>query len=116
VALSERRKSQSLAQVQPYRNDLRRSAENPATTARVRIVIGTSEMPFAGHPMFGPLAWRAGRDRDGVLRFDEIGRVLVEVTSTQRRQGNFGPSPSRAARSRSAPKCRSMLPGLRGSM
>src|SRR5260370_10088317 len=48
--------------------------ENPANTARVRIFNRTSEMPFAGHPNVGT-GWVVaglGRDRDGVLRFEDI--------------------------------------------
>jgi trans-2,3-dihydro-3-hydroxyanthranilate isomerase len=55
--------------------------ENPANTARVRIFNRTSEMPFAGHPNVGT-GWvlaGLGRDRDGVLRFEEIAG-LVEVS------------------------------------
>jgi trans-2,3-dihydro-3-hydroxyanthranilate isomerase len=51
-----------------------------ANTARVRIFNRTSEMPFAGHPNVGT-GWvlaGLGRDRDGVLRFEEIAG-LVEV-------------------------------------
>src|SRR5260370_16923259 len=54
--------------------------ENPANTARVRIFNRTSEMPFAGHPNVGT-GWvlaGLGRDRDGMLRFEEIAG-LVEV-------------------------------------
>ena len=54
--------------------------ENPSNTARVRIFNRTSEMPFAGHPNVGT-GWvlaGLGRDRDGVLRFEEIAG-LVEV-------------------------------------
>jgi trans-2,3-dihydro-3-hydroxyanthranilate isomerase len=54
--------------------------ENPANTARVRIFNRTSEMPFAGHPNVGT-GWvlaGLGRDRHGVLRFEEIAG-LVEV-------------------------------------
>jgi trans-2,3-dihydro-3-hydroxyanthranilate isomerase len=54
--------------------------ENPANTARVRIFNRTSEMPFAGHPNVGT-GWvlaGLGRDRDGLLRFEEIAG-LVEV-------------------------------------
>jgi trans-2,3-dihydro-3-hydroxyanthranilate isomerase len=53
---------------------------NPANTARVRIFSRTSEMPFAGHPNVGT-GWvlaGLGRDRDGMLRFEEIAG-LVEV-------------------------------------
>ncbi len=55
--------------------------ENPANTACVRIFNRTSEMPFAGHPNVGT-GWvlaGLGRDRDGVLRFEEIAG-LVEVS------------------------------------
>jgi trans-2,3-dihydro-3-hydroxyanthranilate isomerase len=55
--------------------------DNPANTARVRIFNRTSEMPFAGHPNVGT-GWvlaGLGRDRDGVLRFEEIAG-LVEVS------------------------------------
>jgi trans-2,3-dihydro-3-hydroxyanthranilate isomerase len=54
--------------------------ENPSNTARVRIFNRTSEMPFAGHPNVGT-GWvlaGLGRDRDGVLRFEEIAG-LVEI-------------------------------------
>lgn len=53
---------------------------NPAHTAQVRIFCPAHEMPFAGHPNVGTgyaLAL-AGRDRDGVLLFEEIAG-LVEV-------------------------------------
>lgn len=55
---------------------------DPANTARVRIFTPALEMPFAGHPNVGTgfaLA-QAGRDRDGVLRFEELaGLVAVRV-------------------------------------
>jgi trans-2,3-dihydro-3-hydroxyanthranilate isomerase len=54
--------------------------EHPSNTARVRIFNRTSEMPFAGHPNVGT-GWvlaGLGRDRDGVLRFEEIAG-LVEI-------------------------------------
>ncbi len=55
---------------------------DPANTARVRIFNRTSEMPFAGHPNVGT-GWvlaGLGRDRAGVLRFEEIaGLVEVQV-------------------------------------
>lgn len=55
---------------------------DPANTARVRIFNRTAEMPFAGHPNVGT-GWvlaGLGRDRDGVLRFEEIaGLVEVQV-------------------------------------
>jgi len=56
--------------------------DDPANTARVRIFNRRHEMPFAGHPNVGTgwvLAER-GRDRDGVLRFEELaGLVEIEV-------------------------------------
>jgi trans-2,3-dihydro-3-hydroxyanthranilate isomerase len=56
--------------------------DDPANTARVRIFNRTAEMPFAGHPNVGT-GWvlaGLGRDRDGVLRFEEIaGLVEVQV-------------------------------------
>ena len=53
---------------------------DPANTARVRIFNRTAEMPFAGHPNVGTgfVLAGLGRDRDGVLRFEEIAG-LVEV-------------------------------------
>jgi trans-2,3-dihydro-3-hydroxyanthranilate isomerase len=53
---------------------------NPAHTARVRIFHRTAEMPFAGHPNVGTgyVLARHGRDRDGVLMFEEMAG-LVEV-------------------------------------
>ncbi|GAA0569738.1 PhzF family phenazine biosynthesis protein [Craurococcus roseus] len=56
--------------------------EDPANTARVRIFVPKAEIPFAGHPNVGT-GWvlaREGRDRDGVLRFEEkAGLVEVRV-------------------------------------
>ena len=56
--------------------------EDPANTARVRIFTPKSELPFAGHPNVGT-GWvlaQEGRDRDGVLRFEEIaGLVAVRL-------------------------------------
>jgi trans-2,3-dihydro-3-hydroxyanthranilate isomerase len=54
--------------------------EDPAHTARVRIFNRTAEMPFAGHPNVGTgyVLAREGRDKDGVLRFEELAG-LVEV-------------------------------------
>jgi trans-2,3-dihydro-3-hydroxyanthranilate isomerase len=54
--------------------------DDPAHTARVRIFNRTAEMPFAGHPNVGTgcVLARAGRDRNGVLLFEEIAG-LVEV-------------------------------------
>ena len=54
--------------------------QDPANTARVRIFARTSEMPFAGHPNVGT-GWvlaNLGRDRAGLLRFEELAG-LVEV-------------------------------------
>jgi trans-2,3-dihydro-3-hydroxyanthranilate isomerase len=54
--------------------------EDPAHTARVRIFNRKAEMPFAGHPNVGT-GWvlaQQGRDRGGVLLFEEIAG-LVEV-------------------------------------
>jgi trans-2,3-dihydro-3-hydroxyanthranilate isomerase len=61
---------------------------DPANTARVRIFNRTSEMPFAGHPNVGT-GWvlaGLGRDRDGVLRFEEIAG-LVEVNVKRNGRG-----------------------------
>src|SRR3984893_8695884 len=54
--------------------------EDPAHTARVRIFNRTAEMPFAGHPNVGTgyVLAQAGRERDGVLLFEELAG-LVEV-------------------------------------
>jgi len=54
--------------------------DDPAHTARVRIFTRSHEMPFAGHPNVGTafVLARHGRDRDGILRFEEIAG-LVEV-------------------------------------
>ncbi len=55
-------------------------ADDPAHTARVRIFNRTHEMPFAGHPNVGTgyLLAEQGRDKDGVLLFEEMAG-LVEV-------------------------------------
>jgi trans-2,3-dihydro-3-hydroxyanthranilate isomerase len=55
--------------------------DDPANTARVRIFTPAYELPFAGHPNVGTgfVLARLGRDRDGVLRFEEAAG-LVEVT------------------------------------
>ena len=58
---------------------------DPANTARVRIFTPRGELPFAGHPNIGTAVAlaRAGRDRDGVLRFEEqAGLVVLEVSRT----------------------------------
>jgi len=54
--------------------------QDPANTARVRIFNRTSEMPFAGHPNVGTgfVLAQQGRDKNGVLRFEEIAG-LVEI-------------------------------------
>ena len=56
--------------------------EDPANTARVRIFVPKAEIPFAGHPNVGT-GWvlaREGRDRSGVLLFEEkAGLVEVRV-------------------------------------
>ena len=59
--------------------------DDPADTARVRIFTPQAELPFAGHPNVGT-AWvlaGLGRDRDGVLRFEEQAG-LVEVMVERR--------------------------------
>ncbi|UZF93528.1 PhzF family phenazine biosynthesis protein [Bosea sp. NBC_00550] len=55
-------------------------ADDPANDARVRIFHRTAEMPFAGHPNVGTacVLARHGRDRDGVLRFEQMAG-LVEI-------------------------------------
>src|SRR5215813_3964080 len=55
-------------------------AQDPSNTARVRIFNRTSEMPFAGHPNVGTgyVLAQQGRDKSGVLRFEEIAG-LVEI-------------------------------------
>ena len=61
---------------------------DPANTARVRIFNRTSEMPFAGHPNVGT-GWvlaGLGRDRCGMLRFEEIAG-LVEVSVERNGRG-----------------------------
>ncbi|KFG66533.1 PhzF family phenazine biosynthesis protein [Microvirga sp. BSC39] len=54
---------------------------DPANDACVRIFHRTAEMPFAGHPNVGTAFVLAchGRDRDGVLRFEQKAG-LVEIT------------------------------------
>jgi trans-2,3-dihydro-3-hydroxyanthranilate isomerase len=56
--------------------------DDPAYDARVRIFHRTAEMPFAGHPNVGTacVLARHGRDRDGVLRFEQMaGPVEIAV-------------------------------------
>lgn len=56
------------------------SPADPRNTARVRIFTSEMEIGFAGHPNVG-VGWvlgNAGRDIDGLLRFEE-GAGLVEV-------------------------------------
>jgi trans-2,3-dihydro-3-hydroxyanthranilate isomerase len=64
--------------------------ENPAHTARVRIFNRTAEMPFAGHPNVGTgyVLAGEGRDKDGVLRFEELAG-LVEVNVERDREGEL---------------------------
>ena len=54
--------------------------DDPANDARVRIVHRTAERPFAGHPNVGTacVLARHGRDRNGVLRFEQMAG-LVEI-------------------------------------
>jgi trans-2,3-dihydro-3-hydroxyanthranilate isomerase len=61
---------------------------DPANTARVRIFHRTAEMPFAGHPNVGTACVLAGhgRDRDGILLFEEIAG-LVEVRVARNAEG-----------------------------
>ncbi len=57
-------------------------ADDPANDARVRIFHRTAEMPFAGHPNVGTayVLARHGRDRGGVLRFEQkAGLVHIAV-------------------------------------
>ncbi|MDZ7651613.1 MAG: PhzF family phenazine biosynthesis protein [Burkholderiaceae bacterium] len=63
---------------------------DPNHTARVRIFNRTQEMPFAGHPNVGTGCVLAsmGRDRDGLLRFEEIAG-LVEVRVERDSAGNL---------------------------
>lgn len=62
---------------------------NPAHTARVRIFHRTAEMPFAGHPNVGTgfVLARHGRDRGGVLLFEEMAG-LVEVKVERDKTGD----------------------------
>lgn len=55
--------------------------DDPAHTAKVRIFNTAYEMPFAGHPNVGTgyVLAQQGRDRSGVLLFEEQGG-LVEVS------------------------------------
>lgn len=54
--------------------------DDPTNDARVRIFHRTAEMPFAGHPNVGTacVLARHGRDRNGVLRFEQLAG-LVEI-------------------------------------
>lgn len=54
--------------------------DDPVNDARVRIFHRTAEMPFAGHPNVGTacVLARHGRDRGGVLRFEQMAG-LVEI-------------------------------------
>lgn len=64
-------------------------AQDPTSTARVRIFNRTEEMPFAGHPNVGTgyVLATLGRDRTGVLRFEEMAG-LVEVRVERDGDGN----------------------------
>ena len=109
--LSRRRHAVAGRRVQSQRDDLRRCRRTiRANTARVRIFNRTSEMPFAGHPNVGT-GWvlaGLGRDRDGVLRFEEIAGLVEVRVERDGRQASPAPSPSPPrSRCRSAPKCRS---------
>lgn len=63
--------------------------EDPANDARVRIFHRTAEMPFAGHPNVGTacVLARHGRDRGGVLRFEQIAG-LVEIAIARNAAGD----------------------------
>jgi trans-2,3-dihydro-3-hydroxyanthranilate isomerase len=65
--------------------------EDSSHTARVRIFNRTAEMPFAGHPNVGTgyVLASQGRDRDGVLVFEELAG-LVEIRVT--RDASGGPT------------------------
>lgn len=62
--------------------------DDAANDARVRIFTRKHEMPFAGHPNVGTafVLARHGRDRDGMLRFEELAG-LVEVRVASNAQG-----------------------------
>lgn len=62
--------------------------DDPAHTARVRIFCPTHEVPFAGHPNIGTgyVLAQAGRDRGGVLLFEELAG-LVEVRVDRDNEG-----------------------------
>ena len=64
--------------------------QDPAHTARVRIFNRSAEMPFAGHPNVGTgyVLAGMGRDKDGVLVFEEIAG-LVEVKATRDAAGQL---------------------------
>ena len=56
--------------------------DDPANTARVRIFMRTTEMPFAGHPNVGTgyVLAQQGRDKNGKLLFEELaGLVEIEI-------------------------------------
>jgi trans-2,3-dihydro-3-hydroxyanthranilate isomerase len=60
-------------------------AKDPTNTAWVRIFTPQAELPFAGHPNVGT-GWvlaGLGRDRDGMMRFEEAAG-LVEVVAQRR--------------------------------
>uniref|UniRef100_A0A9E8A1Q3 PhzF family phenazine biosynthesis protein n=1 Tax=Bosea sp. NBC_00436 TaxID=2969620 RepID=A0A9E8A1Q3_9HYPH len=62
--------------------------DDPANDARVRIFHRTAEMPFAGHPNVGTacVLARHGRDRNGVLRFEQMAG-LVEIAVERNADG-----------------------------
>jgi len=64
--------------------------DDPAHTARVRIFNRTHEMPFAGHPNVGTgyVLAGMGRDREGVLLFEEMAG-LVEVKIIRNAEGGL---------------------------
>nr|MEA2798609.1 trans-2,3-dihydro-3-hydroxyanthranilate isomerase [Phenylobacterium sp.] len=64
--------------------------EDSSHTARVRIFNRTAEMPFAGHPNVGTgyVLASQGRDRDGVLVFEELAG-LVEIRVTRDASGGL---------------------------
>ena len=74
--------------VQPERDHLRAAAGRPRQHGARAHLHAQVEMPFAGHPNVGT-GWvlaQEGRDRDGVLLFEEIAG-LVEVRVDRERGG-----------------------------
>ena len=83
--------------------------DDPASTARVRIFTPQAEVPFAGHPNVGTVWVLAGlgRDRDGVLRFEEeAGSVEVAVERRDGQVAGCRVSAPRRTPQRSAPRPR----------